>query len=585
MQDVSESMTPLPQIGDAPKSTPQSNPVLDVPQLDIDIPDDSHPVHQLDIPNDPLRLPLYDILEVIFSSQGLAGHGTVCYLARSGNEEYIIKDHWVLGSKVDALNKVKMLQVMKDVRGVPQLVDHWPVEIKPGKVDQTGLYHYKLLNSIQGTTKAELLGAIWDIIKNDGNRSHGTLIDWEFAVFITQGHNTFHVAVTPVPALRGSCLIIHRFEDDLKSVFYVFIWICIGYRGPLSVKCVLDKRYNWLVHKWSTITLKACNDEKTTFFYHLHTHKFEEPFHPYFKNLVPLAVECHFPHLAEFPKKLSPKLLFAQKILKGLPMPDIPVPAADPGVIYSRVDSHTLFKSLHHSPLIGRRNTKKRTYEPEEKWTKWKAADNDLTGIKPKKSDDVPHQASLDKKTLVHVWKCCLNCEVKKVRCDRPSAECEKAFHAEVVLKKSKGLSPKKRKTCAKKSLTKVPAPPRSQATACPDTCSVSKKHVKSPPPPPSSDEDAEGDEVLEVQMASTNANGEFAIKVEQLPQVEALVDNTPALGPIVDGDVNMDFASPAPHPTFLDILQSNKALSKKFDVMLQTSGDRAEALHVQMKT
>ncbi|KAG2094411.1 uncharacterized protein F5147DRAFT_584999 [Suillus discolor] len=153
----------------------------------------------LNIPDDPLRLPLpapigrilvndhtYDILEVIFSSQGLVGRGTVCYLARRGDEEYIIKDHWVLGSKVDTLNEVKMLQAMKDVRGVPQLIDHWLVEIKPGKVDQMGLYCYKLLNSLQGAvcthvrlvlkpcarplymfrTKAELLGTIRDIISS-----------------------------------------------------------------------------------------------------------------------------------------------------------------------------------------------------------------------------------------------------------------------------------------------------------------------------------------------------------------------------------------------------------------------------------
>ncbi|KAG1890463.1 uncharacterized protein F5891DRAFT_964895 [Suillus fuscotomentosus] len=153
----------------------------------------------LNIPDDPLRLPLpapigrilvndhtYDILEVIFSSQGLVGRGTVCYLAWRGDKEYIIKDHWVLGSKVDTLNEVKMLQAMKDVRGVPQLIDHWLVEIKPGKVNQTGLYRYKLLNSLQDAvrthvrlvlkphaqplymfwTKAELLGAIRDIISS-----------------------------------------------------------------------------------------------------------------------------------------------------------------------------------------------------------------------------------------------------------------------------------------------------------------------------------------------------------------------------------------------------------------------------------
>lgn len=86
----------------------------------------------------------------------------------------------------------------------------------------------------------------------------------------------------------------------------------------------------------------------------------------------------------------------------------------------------------------------------------------------------------------------------------------------------------------------------------------------------------------------------------------------------MVDNDVNMDFTSPAPHaepraspevsfaspaphadpraspevsmteppqPTSTDILHSIEALSKKFDDMLRSSGDRAEALHVQMET
>ncbi|KAG1815128.1 uncharacterized protein BJ212DRAFT_1481665 [Suillus subaureus] len=255
--------------------------------------------------------------------------------------------------------------------------------------------------------KAELLCAIWDIIKiqqiaveekgvlhrdcslnnsmikDDGNRSHGTLVDWEFAIFIAQGQKYVRGGMGTMPfmsqlflfqlseavssiatpecslkcALNShvvpACLIIHRFEDDLESVFYIFIWICIRYRGPLGVKCVLDKRYDWLVHKWSAVTFKACNDEKTTFFYHSRAHKFEEQFHPYFKNLVPLAVKWYElirnkgplntvtfqevlhlldKHIAELLKELSPKLLFTRKILKGLPLPDIPVPAVDPGV-------------------------------------------------------------------------------------------------------------------------------------------------------------------------------------------------------------------------------------------------------------
>jgi hypothetical protein len=149
------------------------------------------------LPADPLLAPLpepigkirvnhhyYDILEVMFSSQGLVGRGTVCYLTRRGEEEYIIKDHWVLGSKEDVLNEVIMLNEMKGVRGVPELVEHWLVEIRPGEVDETEKYRYKTLESIEGTfrthirlvlkprarplhmfrTKAELVSAIRDIV-------------------------------------------------------------------------------------------------------------------------------------------------------------------------------------------------------------------------------------------------------------------------------------------------------------------------------------------------------------------------------------------------------------------------------------
>ncbi|KAG1851432.1 hypothetical protein DFJ58DRAFT_728873 [Suillus subalutaceus] len=199
---------------------------------------------ETEIPTDPLRThppqPIgkilvndhtYDILELIFSSQGLVGHGMVCYLARRHNEEYIIKDCWVLGDKDIALNEVAMLQAMQGVRGVPQLIEYWLVETKPQEVDETMSYRGKIWKSIQGTsrthvrlvlkprarplhmfrTKVELVSAIRDIIRiqqiaveecgilhrdcslnntmieDDGDGSHGTLIDWEFTVHILEG--------------------------------------------------------------------------------------------------------------------------------------------------------------------------------------------------------------------------------------------------------------------------------------------------------------------------------------------------------------------------------------------------------------
>ncbi|KAG2059585.1 hypothetical protein BDR06DRAFT_967637 [Suillus hirtellus] len=146
-------------------------------------------------------------------------------------------------------------------------------------------------------------------------------------------------------------LIIHHYEDDLE--------------GPLGVKCVLDKSHNWLLHKWSTTTFKDCNNKKTTFFYHLHAHKFEEQFHSFFKKLVPLVVEWYElirskgpshaitfqevldlinKHLAKFPEKLSPEILFTWKVFKELPTPELPIATTCPAYV---IRSNLLFKPTH----------------------------------------------------------------------------------------------------------------------------------------------------------------------------------------------------------------------------------------------
>ncbi|KAG1796565.1 hypothetical protein EV424DRAFT_1546970 [Suillus variegatus] len=77
----------------------------------------------IEIPNNPLLEPLpepigkiqvndhyYDILKIIFSRQGLAGHGTVCYLVKKDGQDYIIKDYWAIGGNKEALNKMKMME-------------------------------------------------------------------------------------------------------------------------------------------------------------------------------------------------------------------------------------------------------------------------------------------------------------------------------------------------------------------------------------------------------------------------------------------------------------------------------------------
>ncbi|KAG1817265.1 uncharacterized protein BJ212DRAFT_1480495 [Suillus subaureus] len=388
------------------------------------------------LPADPLLAPLpepigkirvnhnyYDILEVMFSSQGLVSHGTVCYLTRRGKEEYIIKDHWVLGSKEDMLNEVTMLNEMKGVHGVPELVEHWLIEIASGEPHARPLHMF--------CTKAELVSVIWDIvaiqkivvkergilhrdcslnnsmIEDNSNGSHGTLIDWEFAMHILQSNRypisgtgtvpfmswkLLHQLSDVIPLVsvqkktqkkashsrpQQAMLIKHTFSDDLKSLFYIFAWICIEFRGPLGMKQVLKSRgdrIKWLPHTWSANSYAECDQAKMGFFFHSEDlEKLEKQIHPYFKNLIPLAKEWYglmrnnsnpdsVPfdavlemlnrHLAELPKdEPSPELLFAKTILKQKqPTGDAPdsTGAVDPGV--TRLPNDT---TRHMGPAVG----------------------------------------------------------------------------------------------------------------------------------------------------------------------------------------------------------------------------------------
>lgn len=79
---------------------------------------------------------MYKILEVLFSSGGFLGRGTIIYLAEREGKQYIIKDHWVENPQQEAT----MMVHVEGVRSVPELVDSWMVEIRPGVVDVTSRY-------------------------------------------------------------------------------------------------------------------------------------------------------------------------------------------------------------------------------------------------------------------------------------------------------------------------------------------------------------------------------------------------------------------------------------------------------------
>ncbi|KAG1812776.1 uncharacterized protein BJ212DRAFT_1482851 [Suillus subaureus] len=153
----------------------------------------------------------------------------ICYLASLGDEDFIIKDHWVLGKREDViLNEIEMLKLMQGVPGIPKLVDYWLIMTSEGEVDVTQSYRKRECQSTKGTSRThvhlvlklcarplhifqmlkEFVRALRDIviiqrtaveehrilhcncslnnamILDDLDLSKGFLIDWEFAVHI-----------------------------------------------------------------------------------------------------------------------------------------------------------------------------------------------------------------------------------------------------------------------------------------------------------------------------------------------------------------------------------------------------------------
>ncbi|KAG1897039.1 uncharacterized protein F5891DRAFT_927486, partial [Suillus fuscotomentosus] len=88
------------------------------------------------------------------------------------------------------------------------------------------------------------------MIEDDGNGTNGLLIDWEFAgtlPFMSRSllwqlseavgdpatsARSWKVKVATSSLTKPPPLILHHYHDDLESLFYVLVCICIEFRGP-----------------------------------------------------------------------------------------------------------------------------------------------------------------------------------------------------------------------------------------------------------------------------------------------------------------------------------------------------------------
>lgn len=180
-------------------------------------------------------------------------------------------------------------------------------------------------------------------------------------------------------------LIKHCYQDDLESMFYIFIWICIKFRGPLGMKCVLNKSHNWIPHEWSS-EFKTCCDSKTSFFFHndYYVKELTGQIHPYFKNLIPVVLEWYYlmrnpkdvhfndvitllnKHLEDLPRnEPSPQLLVSTWLLKALKAKDQKALSRDEGKMSQSVAASEIVPCNKNKRIIDYRWTMEAMPKPK----------------------------------------------------------------------------------------------------------------------------------------------------------------------------------------------------------------------------
>ncbi|KAI6019709.1 hypothetical protein F5J12DRAFT_780815 [Pisolithus orientalis] len=245
----------------------------------------------------------YKVLNVLFLSTGFLGRGTVCYLACYNGEYYVIKDYWVEESEQrTALHEVNMMKLVHNIDRVPKLQHYWVIKVELGiQALERGVLHRDCsINNV--------------MIEDFANGLRSFLLNWEFAVWVTlQGEYDLggteaitKSGKTNVPLIWKSasltCVFIdhpttihHTFADDIKSLFYIFIWILILYDGPLGHEHQDISHERTLLGLWSEKVaedLKIARCTKFTFLNDPSKSRLDSEVSQYFQDLIPLANEC-----------------------------------------------------------------------------------------------------------------------------------------------------------------------------------------------------------------------------------------------------------------------------------------------------
>lgn len=78
----------------------------------------------------------YEILKMVWASQGLVGRGTACYCVRdpTTSKVFAMKDYWVDNSQLE--HESNILERLRGIKGIPIQVKAWNVQFQ-GESDST----------------------------------------------------------------------------------------------------------------------------------------------------------------------------------------------------------------------------------------------------------------------------------------------------------------------------------------------------------------------------------------------------------------------------------------------------------------
>ncbi|KAG2053495.1 hypothetical protein BDR06DRAFT_972283 [Suillus hirtellus] len=192
-----------------------------------------------------------------------------------------MKDHWVVGKDDNVvLNKIKMLELMDGLPGIPKLVNYWVIE--QSDVQQAVVEEHQILH--------------WDCSLNNAIILDKPIINISSVVYPAVGGRPRIEEEEDSKEETWGCNLANKPKtpkSSSDSLALPVLYIIQGYFcGPNGM--VQEYLPNSLVDHWTSLDLASCTAFKITFFAYPGEEKhLTDQFHLYFKQLIPLTVEWH----------------------------------------------------------------------------------------------------------------------------------------------------------------------------------------------------------------------------------------------------------------------------------------------------